>query len=1058
MNGNNASCTANLNNNSGATLSLTNTNTGTNGAAIRASLTPVNLITNAGTLSLSTALATSMLFGDNSSTLNNTGTVTVDKALTGFAANATAGIINNNAGGVFNFDVATSATAAIINTNKILFKNNGGTVKGRGVFSTGTFTNTGALASGYIDPGIGSGIGTFTISETPFTLTGTCLMKVNNPTTAGTDYDQIIGGGTLNLTGATITATVGYTPTLGDLITLFSAQTISGAITLTPMTNWSISYVTDAAKMLYSEVAATYAIAATVDGGSVTGTGIITAGETATLTASKAGYTFVNWTESGSVVSTSNPYSFTVAGPRTLVANYIHEISWDGGAADGLWTSAANWSSDATPIATDIVTIPAGYIVTVSSDAGKINKLTVLGKLIIDAAGTLVVEQGTAFGTSIVEVGGGEIDNAGSFTINQLLSSSSAGLSLANGTDADAKFNNTGFLTINVAFGSSTGACVRFNQTTASRTAQMILGGTVNLSNNTGQHYFNVLAGQASIDGTAVFGSVSDYRNNKLIHIVDGTLTLASGANITYYSGFVNTEGAVTIANATSGGLTNNGSLTIHNGSAVTGSAIYMYPQASATATLTNAGTITIDGVSPVGQLNISGLNATSTATLNNQTGATLSITNTHASASTILASATPTVALTNNGTISLTVPTSSRAMYFGGLNATFTNNGTLNSVGAITGNDATNASVFTNSSTGIFNANNVLDTYVAISNNKKFTFNNHGLITGKGIFGSGTLNTLDGTLSPGIAGGIGLFRVYQNPYVLTGKYIMQVNGTAVAGTDYDQILVSSTPAPAIPIVGSFSIDPTASLEVTVGGGYTPVLVDQVALFLGGLSRTGDAFTLANVTAPANWIMAYGATNASAAFANPLVSLSTASLFDFNYALRYSSGPSTEQSFTISGTELVGSVTLTPPADYEISTGTAALFIPESPITLTPTSGTLSSTTIYVRMKAGLTTNTYIGNITIASSGTTSQTLALSGNVQENVTGLWDANSSFTVSAINNNLKVSGVEAGSIIDIYNGIGKKLISRNAINGVNLFPMQTKGLLIVKVGSKTTKIVL
>src|SRR5690606_33616760 len=35
-----------------------------------------------------------------------------------------------------------------------------------------------------------------------------------------------------------------------------------------------------------------------------------------------AGYTFVNWTEGGTVVSTNEDYSFTVTASRTLVANF----------------------------------------------------------------------------------------------------------------------------------------------------------------------------------------------------------------------------------------------------------------------------------------------------------------------------------------------------------------------------------------------------------------------------------------------------------------------------------------------------------------------------------------------------------------------------------------------------------------------------------------------------------------------------------------------------------------------------------------------------------------
>ena len=58
-------------------------------------------------------------------------------------------------------------------------------------------------------------------------------------------------------------------------------------------------------------------------GGSVSGAGQYEEGQTVTLTATaKSGYTFQNWTENGSVVSTDATYSFTASANRTLVANF----------------------------------------------------------------------------------------------------------------------------------------------------------------------------------------------------------------------------------------------------------------------------------------------------------------------------------------------------------------------------------------------------------------------------------------------------------------------------------------------------------------------------------------------------------------------------------------------------------------------------------------------------------------------------------------------------------------------------------------------------------------
>ena len=59
------------------------------------------------------------------------------------------------------------------------------------------------------------------------------------------------------------------------------------------------------------------------EGGSVTGGGTYQYGQSCTLTAmADEGYTFVNWTESGEVVSIEATYSFTVIGDRNLVGNF----------------------------------------------------------------------------------------------------------------------------------------------------------------------------------------------------------------------------------------------------------------------------------------------------------------------------------------------------------------------------------------------------------------------------------------------------------------------------------------------------------------------------------------------------------------------------------------------------------------------------------------------------------------------------------------------------------------------------------------------------------------
>lgn len=114
-------------------------------------------------------------------------------------------------------------------------------------------------------------------------------------------------------------------------------------------------------------------------------------------------------------------------------------------------------------------------------------------------------------------------------------------------------------------------------------------------------------------------------------------------------------------------------------------------------------------------------------------------------------------------------------------------------------------------------------------------------------------------------------------------------------------------------------------------------------------------------------------------FINPSVS----TLSGFTYS--HGAGPSAELSFTVSGTSLTGNITVTPPTNYEISTTSGSGFA-TNPISLTQTGGVVNSSTIYVRLKSGLTAaaaaaTAYSGNIVLSSTNVASVNVACSGSV-----------------------------------------------------------------------------
>jgi hypothetical protein len=102
------------------------------------------------------------------------------------------------------------------------------------------------------------------------------------------------------------------------------------------------------------------------------------------------------------------------------------------------------------------------------------------------------------------------------------------------------------------------------------------------------------------------------------------------------------------------------------------------------------------------------------------------------------------------------------------------------------------------------------------------------------------------------------------------------------------------------------------------------------------------------------------------------------SLSGFTY--QFGAGPSANQSFVVSGSNLSpnDSIVITAPSDYEIGTSVSSF---SQTITLSYTgTGTFAVNTIYVRLKAGLPTGSPAGNITLVGGGASS-TVSLSGSV-----------------------------------------------------------------------------
>ena len=118
------------------------------------------------------------------------------------------------------------------------------------------------------------------------------------------------------------------------------------------------------------------------------------------------------------------------------------------------------------------------------------------------------------------------------------------------------------------------------------------------------------------------------------------------------------------------------------------------------------------------------------------------------------------------------------------------------------------------------------------------------------------------------------------------------------------------------------------------------------------------------------------------------VSVSTNSISGLDY--NATAGPSAASTFNVSGLNLTADITLTVTGDFEIAESTDGTY--GANITLTQTAGSVANTTIYVRLKAGLSENSYNGSVTVSSTGVTDETITLAGTVNAAVSSLLYSN------------------------------------------------------------------
>ncbi|MCR5532630.1 MAG: InlB B-repeat-containing protein [Paludibacteraceae bacterium] len=163
------------------------------------------------------------------------------------------------------------------------------------------------------------------------------------------------------------------------------------------------------------------------------------------------------------------------------------------------------------------------------------------------------------------------------------------------------------------------------------------------------------------------------------------------------------------------------------------------------------------------------------------------------------------------------------------------------------------------------------------------------------------------------------------------------------------------------------------------------------------------------------------------------------------FSVDYGAGASAAQTFTVKGKNLgENTVTLTAPAGYEISKTSSSTGYATS-LTLTPTNGKITSTTIWVRITAGNEAGTYNGDITATATGAATRTVTLEGVVNPVPEIILTASSDplyvtsrngISIMAVGHlTLSISGARAGQAVTI-SGTDLVFYKDNGTKYVNL----------------------
>jgi len=216
--------------------------------------------------------------------------------------------------------------------------------------------------------------------------------------------------------------------------------------------------------------------------------------------------------------------------------------------------------------------------------------------------------------------------------------------------------------------------------------------------------------------------------------------------------------------------------------------------------------------------------------------------------------------------------------------------------------------------------------------------------------------------------------------------------------------------------------DDKVALVDAVTGEVTPVGLGEVVITASQIAGMHNSVEY----------LASSASYTLTVFLGAVVNVSTSLLSGFTYSA--GAGPSVGQSFTVNGSNLTGEITLTAPANYEISTNSGSNF--SGIINLNHVLGDVPATLIYVRLKDGLYILNYTEDILITSQDAFNKTVSCSGNVTCGISNLAFTETSVTKTVDDTNFIFQLSKPVGVSLVYSSLNPAVATVNEFGEVDI----------------------